>query len=123
MLPHIQSAIQLAANMKKESEATKTFSKRELGTLKNFMKDLRREFKYLPPRVILAHGMVNVCLDELGYVVDPKSEIAKQLAALGSRIALTPLVQKLMSLAMVDERSSILKRVRQCLLGKLSGGC
>lgn len=104
--------------MKKESEATKTFSKREHTAIKVFMKDLRREFKYLPPRVILAHDMVNMCLDDLGHVVRPNSSQDEKMGALGQRIALTPLIQKLMSLAMVDERSSILKRVRQCFLSK-----
>lgn len=92
--------------------------------LLEFLRLVRRKFKYLDVESISRLDLVNACFKKMQMVMkrdsnDQWPKTAKDMMSL--RMVQAPSIQKLIGNATVDERSLMLKNVKRFMMSKLLG--
>jgi len=76
---------------------------------------VRRTFKFVNGESMMDYNLVNDCLRYAGIILQPKSKPEVTYSMLGRRAVLVPAIYKLVTLALVEERSVVTKGVRKAL--------
>lgn len=90
--------------------------------LRIFLLSMRRNYKYMTVQTMIEHDLVNKCLETLGMSLTSKEveKLSTQaiFAKMAERMRYLPTIKNLINTAMVEERSLLLKRVKQELKGE-----
>ena len=113
--------------MKKESDFVNqvnlNLNARQKLAVKEVFATYRRHLKYASAELMRKSDMVNGCLnamENVSYDEETMKSTTVSLQRLEKRVQYIPCIMKAISIAMVDERSSMLKAMRRGLHGKNS---
>jgi hypothetical protein len=110
------------SKFKKESDFKKRYgdvvSGKGLIDMRKMLRCIRRNYKYVDAAMIRENSLLETLLNALGLEIKQRKDgkWMKEVFQLGmTRLALTPGVTKMLHLAMIDERSVILKSMKRQL--------
>jgi hypothetical protein len=86
--------------------------------MRKMLRCIRRNYKYVDAAMIRENSLLETLLNALGLEIKQRKDgkWMKEVFQLGmTRLALTPGVTKMLHLAMIDERSVILKSMKRQL--------